>query len=121
MAAGRKRPGMALAAGGLCEARTPFHLHIRVQTQFTPQKPRPPSRHSVVRSVEISSRKEPLGTGRYLLNRPPPKGRRLWVLGPPPLTSAHPKSFDGLFGASREARWKTEPLRGKDTAGSQGF
>lgn len=26
---------MALAAGGLCEARTPFHLHIRGQTELT--------------------------------------------------------------------------------------
>lgn len=51
----------------------------------------------------------------------PPKGRRLWAPGPPPPTSAHPRSSDGLFRAPREAIWKTEPPRGKDAAGSQGF
>lgn len=52
----------------------------------------------------------------------PPRWGALWILGPPPLTSALPRAFDGLFEAPpREARWKTEPLRVRDAAGSQGF
>lgn len=49
-------------------------------------------------------------------------GEETWgVPAPPPLTSALPGSFDGLLEAPREARWKSEPLRGRDAAGSQGF
>lgn len=39
----------------------------------------------------------------------------------PTTTRALPRSSDGLFKGPREARWKTEPLRVRDAAGSQGF
>ena len=50
-----------------CEARTPFHLHICAQTEFTPQNPRLP-KVLLYLILAPSGRKPPTGTRRYLLD-----------------------------------------------------
>lgn len=71
--------------------------------------------------MTITSKRQPTGTEGIYSTDHLPRGGDLWVLGPPPQTSALPRSCDGLFEAPREAGWKTEPLRVREAAGSQEF
>lgn len=90
------------------EARPPFHLHVCVQTGSTARNPWPPHRLLYV-FLSLSGRKQPMGTRRYLLQLTTSLGRRPVGARTPPLTSALPRSCDGLSEAPREVRWKTEP------------
>lgn len=80
-----------------------------------------PVDHSITLGVTITSKRQPTGTEGIYSTDHLPRGGDLWVLGPPPQTSALPRSCDGLFEAPREAGWKTEPLRVREAAGSQEF
>lgn len=69
----------------------------------------------------ITSKRRLTGTEGIYSTDHLPRGGDLWVLGPPPQTSALPRSCDGLFEVLREAGWKTEPLRVREAAGSREF
>lgn len=110
MAAGRQRPGMALAAGGIVRPEHPSTSTSLSKLSHTLEflaAQIAPGHHFVTPSMEMSGRRQPTGTRRYLLNQLPPYGRKQVVLEPPPQTLL--RSFDGLFKTPREARQKMSP------------
>lgn len=116
----RKRPRMALAAGDNVRSERPSTSTSVPKLSSHPRIlgcPKCSCTSFWHPQVEHSPRAP---EGIYSIDHLP-RGGDLWVPGPPPLTSALPRSFDGLLEAPREARWKTEPLRVRDAAGSQGF
>lgn len=109
---------MALAAG---DNMRPEHPSTSTSVSKLSSQPRILSCPTCSCSSLSSGRKQPRGPEGVYSTDHLPRGGERWVPGPPAPTSALPRPFDGLFKAPRETRWKTEPLRVRHAAGSQGF